>query len=224
MNIIVGGGKYGCQAVEYLRSIKQAFTLVDITDNCLAVNRYGFAHNNNEENSGEHFVKGGLGTVLMLISQLKPEYVFPTAPTHLAAELAEMKFSLEPWDEAINLILPRLPSSVVLKSGRGKLIVSYNRDRNCVEKCVAPETCPSTGIKRPCSMSLLMKFACPEAYMLISHQVAPGMGALKGSELSEFFEWAEKKNRFIVATACDCHGVFSAYTKLDRRHKEESSR
>jgi hypothetical protein len=43
--------------------------------------------------------------------------------------------------------------------------------------------------------------------------MAPGMGALKGSELLEFFNWAETKTEFVVGTACDCHGVFSAFKK-----------
>ena len=39
------------------------------------------------------------------------------------------------------------------------------------------------------------------------------MGALKGSELLDLFSWAEAKDKFVVATACDCHGVFSAFQK-----------
>jgi hypothetical protein len=58
-----------------------------------------------------------------------------------------------------------------------------------------------------------MKFACPEGFMLISHQMAQGMGAFKGSELLKFFDWAEKKERFVIATACNCHGVFTAFKK-----------
>jgi coenzyme F420-reducing hydrogenase gamma subunit len=47
----------------------------------------------------------------------------------------------------------------------------------------------------------------------VSYQLAPGMGALKGSELLEFFSQAEKKAKFVVATACGCHGFFSALKK-----------
>jgi hypothetical protein len=65
-------------------------------------------------------------------------------------------------------------------------------------------------------MDKLMRFACPEGFILISHQMAPGMGALKGSELLEFFDWAEKKERFVVATACNCHGFFTAFKKVQR--------
>jgi hypothetical protein len=146
--------------------------------------------------------------------------VFPTAPVHIAADLAKIKFSLAPWSEAINAILPKLPQVVVLYAGRGKLIVSFNRDHDCIDKCTMPQVCPSSQIKKPCAMTELMRFASPEAFILISYSMAPGMGALKGSELLEFFDWAKTKEKFIVATACDCHGVLNAYQKQHDKLEE----
>jgi hypothetical protein len=221
MDIIVGGGKYGCVAVEYLRTHKRGFVVVDKDPSCLAVKRYGLKPAEQVGAEGEHFVHGGIVKVLELIECLEPEYVFPTAPIHVAAELAKSKFQLLPWDEVIDYILANLPPSVVLQAGKGNLIVSYNRDKNCLEKCEAPEVCPSTRKRKPCTMDKLMKFACPEGIILISYQLAPGMGALKGSELLEFFSQVEKKDRFVVATACGCHGFFTALKKepLDKAKK-----
>lgn len=213
MDIIVGGGKYGCAAVEYLRKKRKGFVLVDKNTNCLAVKKYKLKTAFDIDAEGEFFIQGEIAAVSQLIARLEPEYVFPTAPIHIAAELAQSKFKLEPWDEAINYILANLPPSVILRAGSGSLIVSYNRDKECIEKCEAPEVCPSTRKRKPCTMDKLMKFACPEGFILISHQLAPGIGALKGSELSEFFDWAEKKDKFVVATACDCHGFFTALKK-----------
>jgi hypothetical protein len=219
MDIIVGGGKYGCMAVEYLRKKRRGFVLVDKDPNCLAFKRYKIKTAFEIDPEGEHFIQGEIATVSQLMARLKPEYVFPTAPIHVAAELAQSRFKLAPWNEAINRILANLPPSVILWAGRGNLIVSYNRDRECIEKCEAPEVCPSTRIRRPCTMNRLMKFACPEGFILISYQMAPGMGALKGSELIEFLNWAKTKEKFIVATACECHGVFNAFQK--QRDKAE---
>ena len=216
MDIIVGGGKYGCEAVEYLRKKGRGFVLVDIDPSCLAVKRFGLKSSTQIGTEGEYFLQGGIAIVLELIDALKPEYIFPTAPIHIAAELAKIKFKLAPGDEEINSILANLPSTVVLRAGRGNLIVSYNRDKNCIEKCEAPEVCPSTQKRKPCTMDRLMKFAYPEGFILISHQMATGMGALKGSELREFFDWAEKKERFVIATACNCHGFFTAFQKVHR--------
>jgi hypothetical protein len=214
MDIIVGGGKYGCEAVEYLRKKRKGFVLVDKDPNCLAVKKYKLKTAFDIDAEGEFFIQGEIATVLQLIARLKPEYVFPTAPIHIAAELAQSKFKLATWDEAINYILANLPPSVILRAGSGTLIVSYNRDKECIEKCEAPEVCPSTRKRKPCTMDKLMKFACPEGFILISHQLAPSIGALRGSELLEFFAQVEEKDKFVVATACSCHGFFTALKKV----------
>jgi hypothetical protein len=216
MDLIIGGGKYGCYAIEYLRQKKKDFIVVDTDPNCLAIKRFKLKTFDNIGSKGEGFINGGLPKVLALISDLKPEYVFPTAPVHIAADLVKIKFDLVPWSEATTTILPKLPEVVVLQAGRGKIVVSFNRDHDCVEKCPMPEICPSSQIKKPCTMTKLMRFASPEAFILISYSMAPGMGALKGSELLELFKWAKTKEKFIVATACDCHGVFSAFQKRDK--------
>lgn len=213
MNIIVGGGKYGCEAVEHLRKKKRSFVLVDVDRNCQAVKKYNLRTSENLTAEGQHFFQGNIATVLKLIESLEPEYVFPTAPVHIAAELVKAKFALEPWNEAVDVILANLPASVILRAGRGNLIVSYNRDADCVDNCEAPETCPSTGKKKPFSMDKLMRFAYPDAIFLISHQMAPGMGAFRTSELVEFFDRVAKAERFVVATTCSCHGYFTALKK-----------
>jgi hypothetical protein len=214
IDIVVGGGKYGSAAVEYLRRNKRGFVLVDRDPNCHAVKKYKLKPAGHIETEGEQFREGGIPRVLELIEQLKPKYVFPTAPIHIAAELVKCKFKLAPWEDVIDCILANLPASVVLNVGRGNLIVSYNRDKDCLEKCEAPEVCPSTQKRKPCAMDKLMKFAYPEGFVLVSYQLVPGMGALKGSELLEFFAQAEKKGKFVVATACNCHGFFTALKKV----------
>jgi hypothetical protein len=186
---------------------------VDTDPQCLAVRRFGLKTASSLGSEGEYFIHGDLAKVLELIDEFKPEYVFPTAPVHIAADMAEIKFKLTPWKEAINRILPGLPQTVVLHAGKGKLIISFNRDNECIEKCSMPETCPTSKVKKPCTMTKLMEFSCPEGFILISHSMAPGMGALKGTELQEFFNWAKNKKEFVVGTACDCHGVFSAFKK-----------
>jgi hypothetical protein len=213
MNIIVGGGKYGCYAIEHLRQAGRAFIVVDPDSNCLAVKRFKLKMLTHVPSDGECFVQGDLSAVLELIESLSPDYIFPTAPVHIAADLASIKFNLEPLPEAINTVLPKLPEVVVLQSGKGKLVVSFNRDSNCVEKCAMPKVCPSSQIRKPCTMIELFRFACPEAFILISYSMAPGMGALKGNELLEFLNWAKLREDFIVATVCDCHGVLNAFKK-----------
>jgi hypothetical protein len=214
MDLIIGGGKYGCHTVELLRSKNRDFTVVDIDPNCQVVTRFNIKTTTNPPATSEHFVQGDLSKAIELIDTLKPEYIFPTAPVHIAADMAKLKFNLTPWTEVINCILPKLPQSIILKAGHGGLVLSFNRDNHCQEKCSMPETCPTSRVKKPCTMTSLMAYASPEAFILVSHSMAPGMGALKGTELKDFFSWAEAKHEFVVGTACDCHGVFSAFKKV----------
>jgi hypothetical protein len=213
MSIVIGGGKYGCYAIEYLRKAGSGFITVDTNPDCLAVKQFGLKPSPASILDGESFILGGLSTVLELIDTLKPEYVFPTAPVHVAADLARIKFDLEPWPEAIDTVLTRLPQSVILQAGKGKLVASFNRDKKCVEKCSMPRVCPSSHTRKPCTMIELFRYACPEASVLISYPMAPGIGALKGSELLDFMNSAKMKEKFAVATVCDCHGVLDTFRK-----------
>lgn len=216
MDLIIGGGKYGCHAVEFLRKKSKSFTVIDVSDKCEAVKRFKLKTEKTlQPLSGESFVFGGLDKAIELIDSIKPEFIFPTAPVHIVAEMAKIKFNLKPWPETIDCILPRLPQAVVLHSGHGGIVLSFNRDNHCQEKCSMPETCPTSHVKKPCTMTKLMEYASPEAFILLSHSMAPGMGALKGSEVLDFFRWAESKPQFIVGTACNCHGVFSAFKKIE---------
>ena len=112
MNIIVGGGRYGCEAIEFLHQKDKNFAVVDKDANCLAVKRFKIKASDHMDSERDYFVHGGLPEALELIETLKPEYVFPTAPIHLASDLARIKFKLKPWNEGINTILPKLPEEL----------------------------------------------------------------------------------------------------------------
>ena len=213
LDVVIGGGKYGSYAIEYLQEMNKSFVVVDTLSNCRAVKKFNLEPTEYISNKGEFFIQGGLPKALELIEDLKPEYVFPTAPVHIAADLVEQKLELEPWSKAIDAILPKLPEVVVLHARKGQLVVSFNKDHDCIDKCAMPKVCPSSQIEKPCTMTELIRFAIPEAFILISYSMAPGMGALKGSELLGFFKWAKTKQRFVVATTCDCHGVVNSYQK-----------
>ena len=216
MDLIIGGGKYGCYAIEYLRQQNRAFLVVDTDPDCLAVRQFKLETFESSASDRESFVKGGIPKVLELIDELEPEYVFPTAPIHIAADLVKIKFELMQWKEGLEALIPKLPEVVVLQAESEKLVVSFNRGHKCIEKCSMPEVCPSSGIRKPCTMTRLMRFASPQAFILISYSMAPGIGALKGSELCELLDLAKAKEKFVVGTACDCHGVFSAFQKQSK--------
>ncbi len=218
MDIVIGGGKYGCWAADFLRAKGRSFVVVDTNKDCLAKSKMGLQTAKSVNNNGEYFIQGDFRTVLKLIESFEPDFVFPTAPVHIAADLAKEMFDLEPWTEGINSVLLRLPQSVILLAGKGKLVASFNRDNKCLDRCSMPSVCPSSGTIKPCTMTELIKYASPEAYILVSHSMAPGMGALKGDELQGFFKWAESRDEFLVATTCDCHAVLSSFRKANSQN------
>jgi len=197
MNLIVGGGKFGLKAAEYLLRKKKDFIIMDPSDTCIAAIKFK-----------EKFVRAEAKDLERFVRKFDPEWIFPTAPVHVAAEALKDKF--RPWNEKVNEILSGIPAKVIVSVGRGSIAVSYNRDEICLENCSSPETCPVTKLKRPCPMYALLRFACPEAKILISHQLSPGIGAIKGKDFASFLEEAKNAEKIVVATACSCHGVITA--------------
>ncbi len=64
MDLIIGGGKYECKAIEYLRQKRNSFVVVDVDSCCLAVQRVALKSPLRIGSEGEHFVIGGLPKVL----------------------------------------------------------------------------------------------------------------------------------------------------------------
>ncbi|MEG9194874.1 MAG: hypothetical protein V6S10_06090 [Candidatus Methanoglobus sp.] len=197
MDIIVGGGRFGLKAAEYLISQGRDFILLDSNPNCEAAKKLGIK-----------VYDAGAEKLAEIAERVSPEWIFPTASVHVVAEAVKDYF--EPWNEAIDFILSGVPSRLIVSVGKGGIILSYNRDKICIENCVSPEICPVTKIKRPCPMSEIIRFAYPEAMVLISHQIAPGLGAIRGFDFLETVRRAKEKEKVVLATACDCHAVITA--------------
>ncbi|TDA26868.1 MAG: hypothetical protein DSO01_04495 [Archaeoglobi archaeon] len=197
MDIIVGGGRFGLKAAEYLISQGRDFILLDSNPNCEVAKKLGIK-----------VYDAGAEKLAEIAERVSPEWIFPTASVHVVAEAVKDYF--EPWNEAIDFILSGVPSRLIVSVGKGGIILSYNRDKTCIENCVSPEICPVTKIKRPCPMSEIIRFAYPEAMVLISHQIAPGLGAIRGFDFLETVRRAKEKEKVVLATACDCHAVITA--------------
>ncbi|MEM4702490.1 MAG: NAD-binding protein, partial [Archaeoglobaceae archaeon] len=115
MDIVVGGGRFGVKAAEYLVSKKREFIVLDPDENCDAAKKFK-----------ERFIKAKAKDLRRFVEELKPEWIFPTAPIHVAAEALSDNF--KPWKEKVNEILAGLPLKVIVSIGKGSIAVSYNRD------------------------------------------------------------------------------------------------
>lgn len=200
MDIVVGGGKFGLKAVEFLISQRRDFIVIDRNPYCEVNKRLGIK-----------IYEVGVEKLVEIAEKMNPEWIFPTASVHVIAEA--IKYYFEPWNEVIDCILSGIPPRLVVSSGNGSIVLSYNRDKICIENCNSPEVCPVTKIKRPCPVFKIIRFAYPEAIVLVSHQIAPGLGAIKGLDFLEAVRKAKEKERVVIATACNCHGVITAFKR-----------
>ncbi|WP_202320267.1 hypothetical protein [Archaeoglobus neptunius] len=213
MDVVVGGGRYGVEAARYLRERNRDFIVIDVSEDCTAVKELSLKvvpSLDEVDYGGEFFLKGDVSILPDLVRNLRIEYIFPTAPIHVAAEAVRRKYGFEPWYEVVDCIAAGLPTRVVISSGRGSLVVSYNRDHECLEKCPAPDICPVTKIRKPCPMHELVRYAWPDAFVLVSHQLKPGLGGIEGRDFINVLREAEKRRNIVIATACRCHGVITA--------------
>ncbi len=225
IDLVFGGGKYGMEAVEYLVSRNRDFIVIDVDSKCLVAKNYDLMRINirdveklglrSEKDKPEgYFIEGGIFEALRVIELLKPEHIFPTAPIHLSAALIQEKFKLNPWFEGVDRVLPGLPPKIIVSVGRGSVVVTYNRDNECQPNCSAPDRCPVTGVLKPAPMYRLLEFAVSDGFILQSHQLKPGIGALKRDEFDLLVKWAHGKKELIIGTACRCHGVVTALKRL----------
>ncbi|WP_048093860.1 hypothetical protein [Geoglobus acetivorans] len=215
MDIVFGGGKYGLEAARYLMSEGREFVVIDVDENCPVRAKFDLPEYRKGTRKSS-FMKGGIKELIDVFFDLQPEYVFPTAPVHMAGALLMEHLDLEIWYEGIDSVLSGLPVKLVVSAGRGSVVVSYNRDRECIPECRAPDVCPVTGIKKPAPMYDLVRFAIPDGFVIESHYLQPGLGAIKGEKLRELIEWAENRDSVLVATACRCHGVITALRRAGR--------
>jgi hypothetical protein len=138
LSLVIGGGKFGSKAIEYLLRHSELFIVIDKNEKCTAAKNYDlkklFINTARYPlPEGNYFLRGQAREALILTLRLKPKYIFATAPIHVAATLVKEEYQLEEWNEGINSILVGVPLKVVVSIGNGTIVVSYNRyNRNGV--------------------------------------------------------------------------------------------
>jgi hypothetical protein len=146
-----------------------------------------------------------------------PAWIVPCLPRHLLLEWLRLELSplhprlidLAPGDLAW---LGEIPLAV---PGPDKAWCLSLTDSICPPDCPEPAgRCLKTGQERGRGLhDRLTGFALPgfAKAVLRSHQLAPGLGGLKSSEMLALRDrLAERGGRWLVATACRCHGILHA--------------
>jgi len=141
--------------------------------------------------------------------------IVPALPIHLAYEWLK---GFLPGDMKIKKLHvpetnPPLPHA--WPASDGSTLVSY-ADFLCPDDCPEPVHCTITGEKREQPLyALLRNLHLPpfNLHIIRSHQLAPGLGGYKVEDLEETAKivLGNKPGRWILGTACKCHGILTAF-------------
>jgi len=209
--LVIGGGHYGTKACRYFKEQKARVILVDNDPACKA---QALVDKND-------FIMQDSQSAWDLALTLKPDFIVPTCSSHTCGNWIGKYFRLKPLSDSIPNVTGRMPPSLFLgcDEPNATLIFSYmTRGKLCRPDCPhPPEECGLTREPRPAPLFKLLEygvfelFAC--AKIFVSEQMAPSIGAIRGSEFLEFMHEIEAKHpkTLAVGTACRCHGVLNLF-------------
>lgn len=204
---VVGFGRFGKLALQRLRKIKadSTFLVVDTvsTEREAALDNVQFINQD-----GVSFLKR------QLEEGRSPNWIVPAVPIHLAAEwclrsLGQSRVQRIAAPDGIEAYVPSL-----MQGDSGDAYVSLATFQ-CPDDCPEPaDYCTATREKRERNLfDVLREMQIPGYKVLVlrSHQLAPGVGGYKGKDLLQLRSFlTDSQGRFLLATACRCHGVITA--------------
>jgi len=211
--IIIGAGHFGQRAAALIKS--DPHTSLWIVDRDVAkLKKMGNIGAKRIAEDGVHFLAKHF-------SHLAPStFIVPAVPVHLAFEW--LKTSINEKGTVERLPVPksfghRLPH--VCKGSEGSLLTSY-ADFRCPDDCPEPaERCTVTGKVRGTPLYRLLTEVEPRGFrvhVIRSRQLASGVGGYRVRDLQELLGKVSegRKGKWLVATACKCHGIVTALQVL----------
>jgi hypothetical protein len=207
--IILGAGHFGQRAAALLSSVPH--TSLWIVDRDVAkLKKLGAI-------GAKRIAEDGVRFLAKHFSHLDPStFVIPAVPVHLAFEWLRTYISGKGAVEQLAVpkgFAVRLPHP--LNGSEGSLLTSY-ADFRCPDDCPEPAgRCTVTGKKRGTPLYRLLSEAEPRGFrvhVIRSRQLAPGLGGYRVRDLKELLGKVSEagKGKWLVATACKCHGVVTA--------------
>lgn len=210
--LVIGAGRFGARAVRLLGSRRPDDALIVVVDtdderlSALKDPTIETVHADGVDFLVEHF------------AQLRPhDLIVPAVPVHLAGEWLKrtlsglFRITPKPIPNALETTLPN-----TWRIGEDVLLVSY-ADFLCPEDCEEPEYCTVSGEKRDVPMRELLRRLKVEGFsvhVVASAQLAPGLGGYQAEDLETLKKTVTadgQPRKWLVATACNCHGVLSAF-------------
>lgn len=207
--IVIGAGRFGTRAIALLNQQGVWPVLaVDIKEEALSALPGDIARK---------VLCDGIRFLCRNMNRLHPSnIVVPALPRHLIFEWAQgllrdtLSLNPLPVPEGIRFALPH-----TWTGGEGSMLVSY-ADFQCPDDCPEPVNyCTITGQPRGLPLYERLAGLAWQGYgvhIIRSRQMAPGLGGYTVQELLELAGRLKegRADRWLIGTACRCHGVLSA--------------
>lgn len=228
---VMGGGKFGTNALRYLKAEGAKILIVDVNPDCRAKSKVDFQINKlgvseSLADGQAAFLVGDAVEILVALLETKvPDLTVTAIPGNAVAKVVEVWLSkrgikLEPYRKIIPKVLDNIPKSLVsfVDVDSGVIVVSYMPSHmRCRENCMPPKgVCASTGKPKLASMDKLLEFSVYNLVdvsgILWSRQLTGGLGAIDRKEFCSLLKQLENLSKnctLAVGTACDCHGILS---------------
>ena len=228
---VMGGGKFGTNALRYLKAKGCKVLVADVNPECMAksevsVPAAGLAVADSLADGQAAFLVGDAVELLLALLETKvPDLVVTAIPGNAVAKVVESWLSkvgckLEPYRTVIPRVLENIPKSLVsfVDEDSAVIVVSYMPSHmRCRENCMPPkDVCVSTGRPKLASMDRLLRFSvynhAGASLIFRSRQLTGGLGAIDGKELCSLLKRLDPINKpftLAIGTACDCHGILN---------------
>jgi hypothetical protein len=228
---VMGGGKFGTNALSYLKAKGAKVLVVDLNPNCIAssqVDTYadGISAYDSLEVGQSAFIKGDAVNVLAeMLDSRAPDLIVTAIPGNTIAKVIEVWLSkcgikLEPYPKAVPTILTNIPKSLVSAVDRESslIVVSYMPSNMiCKENCLPPRNvCALTGRPKFAPIDRLLEFAVYNnvdiSCILMSRQLKGGLGAIEGKDVLSMLNHLKDlmvPYTLAIGTTCNCHGILN---------------
>jgi len=228
---VMGGGKFGTNALQHLTAEKCKVLVADINPNCTAKSKVAVqadgldAADSLADGQAALIVGDAVELLLALLEIAVPDLVVTAIPGNAVAKVVARWFlkrgcRLEPYRSVVPKVLENIPASLVsfVDQDSAVVVVSYMPSHmRCRENCMPPKDfCAVTGRPKLASMDTLLNFSVynhtDASTILRSRQLKGGLGAIDGKELYSLLKQLEtlrKPFTLAVGTACDCHGILN---------------
>ena len=228
---VMGGGKFGTNALRYFTDKDAKVLVADINHDCLAHSQVNFI--SDQIDVFDSLVGGQSALVIgdaveILLATIKRhnlDLLVTAIRGNAIAKIVEVYVTkhgkkFEPYTSAFSEVLKSIPESLVsfTDNDSATIVVSYMpANLRCRENCFPPKGfCPETGRLKQATMYKRLMFSIfgltDVSGVLMSKQFTGGLGAIEGKDLLSLLKQLDNiKSPYIIAvgSACDCHGIIN---------------